>query len=101
MGVEFVPETASLLRCRVGIQHSTVEVRFQDLAIETDVFVGSRALPTVTNAFLDCAQVCFLPPMCVPWVVCMLQSKQSQPTATKAFLNYAQVHSAVGASSYF
>ena len=29
----------------------------QDLNIETDVYVGSRALPTVTNAFIDYAQV--------------------------------------------
>ncbi len=29
----------------------------QDLDIETDVYVGSRALPSVTNAFLDYAQV--------------------------------------------
>lgn len=41
----------------MGITHSTVEVRWENLAVETDVFVGSRALPTVTNAFLDYAQV--------------------------------------------
>lgn len=29
----------------------------QDLDIETDVYVGSRALPSVTNAFMDYAQV--------------------------------------------
>lgn len=46
-----------LLCPRVGITLSNVEVRWQDLDIETDVFVGSRALPSVTNAFLDYAQV--------------------------------------------
>jgi hypothetical protein len=41
---------------RVGIRLSQVEVRFEDLNIETDVFVGSRALPSVTNEFLNYAQ---------------------------------------------
>lgn len=43
--------------CRVGIHASHVEVRFQDLNVETDVFVGSRALPSVSNAFLNYLQV--------------------------------------------
>ena len=42
---------------RVGIQLSQVELRFEDLNIETDVYVGSRALPSVTNAFLNYLQV--------------------------------------------
>ncbi len=42
--------------CRVGIELSTVEVRFQDLEIETSVFVGSRALPSVTNRLRDYIQ---------------------------------------------
>lgn len=42
--------------CRVGIELCSVEVRFEDLDIETSVFVGSRALPSVTNRFLDYAQ---------------------------------------------
>lgn len=46
-----------LLFCRVGIHSSQVEVRFQDLNVETDVFVGSRALPSVSNAFLNYLQV--------------------------------------------
>ena len=45
-----------MLPCRVGIKLSQVEVRFEDLNIETDVFVGSRALPSVTNEFLNYAQ---------------------------------------------
>ncbi len=42
--------------CRVGIELSSVEVRFEDLDIETSVFLGSRALPSVTNRFIDYAQ---------------------------------------------
>lgn len=41
---------------RVGIELSSVEVRFEDLDIETSVFLGSRALPSVTNRFIDYAQ---------------------------------------------
>ena len=28
--------------CRVGVQAPTVEVRFQDLTVEAEVFVGNR-----------------------------------------------------------
>ncbi|KAK9829075.1 hypothetical protein WJX72_003763 [[Myrmecia] bisecta] len=38
---------------RVGIKHRTVEVRFQNLSIEAGVYIGSRALPTVTNSYLN------------------------------------------------
>lgn len=47
---------------RVGIELSTVEVRFEELEIETSVFVGSRALPSVTNRFRDYAQAHPHPP---------------------------------------
>jgi len=50
-------EQADVLWCRVGIHLSHVEVRFQDLNIETDVLVGSRGLPSVSNAFLNYVQV--------------------------------------------
>jgi ABC-type multidrug transport system ATPase subunit len=36
---------------RVGIQLSTVEVRFQNLSIAAEVYVGDRALPTVSNSY--------------------------------------------------
>ncbi|KAE8705164.1 Pleiotropic drug resistance protein 12 [Hibiscus syriacus] len=38
---------------KVGIQLPTVEVRFQNLTIEADCFIGSRALPTLPNAALN------------------------------------------------
>ncbi|CAM6058811.1 unnamed protein product [Sphagnum tenellum] len=34
---------------RVGIQQPTVEVRFQNLFVNAEVYVGSRALPTLIN----------------------------------------------------
>jgi hypothetical protein len=33
----------------VGIQQPTVEVRFQNLFINAEVYVGNRALPTLLN----------------------------------------------------
>ncbi|CAM0943176.1 unnamed protein product [Alopecurus aequalis] len=35
---------------RVGIELPAIEVRYEDLSIEVDAFVGSRALPTLWNA---------------------------------------------------
>jgi hypothetical protein len=34
-----------------------VEVRIQGLNIETTVYVGSRALPTITNAYRNVIEV--------------------------------------------
>lgn len=34
---------------RVGIQLPTIEVRFEQLRVEADCYVGSRALPTLLN----------------------------------------------------
>jgi hypothetical protein len=33
----------------VGLQQPSVEVRFEDLSVNADVYVGSRALPSLTN----------------------------------------------------
>ncbi|XP_023526225.1 pleiotropic drug resistance protein 1-like isoform X1 [Cucurbita pepo subsp. pepo] len=38
---------------RVGIEFPTIEVRFEQLNVEADVHVGSRALPTVVNFTLN------------------------------------------------
>lgn len=35
--------------CRVGISLPNVEVRFNDLSVNADIHVGSRALPTLLN----------------------------------------------------
>jgi len=41
---------------RVGIRLPTVEVRFQNLTVEADSYVGSRALPTLPNVALNIAE---------------------------------------------
>ncbi|KAG6581908.1 Pleiotropic drug resistance protein 1, partial [Cucurbita argyrosperma subsp. sororia] len=38
---------------KVGIEFPTIEVRFEQLNVEADVHVGSRALPTVVNFTLN------------------------------------------------
>ncbi|XP_031499770.1 pleiotropic drug resistance protein 2-like isoform X2 [Nymphaea colorata] len=38
---------------RVGIDLPKIEVRFEDLAVEADAYVGSRALPTLLNATIN------------------------------------------------
>ncbi|RQO87901.1 hypothetical protein POPTR_003G057250v4 [Populus trichocarpa] len=38
---------------RVGIEIPTVEVRFEHLNVETEVYLGSRALPTIFNSFAN------------------------------------------------
>ena len=43
---------------RVGIQLPTIEVRYENLTIDADCFVGGRALPTLKNAMLNFLEVC-------------------------------------------
>jgi hypothetical protein len=45
------------LRCRVGIDMPTIEVRFQNLEAEAEVRVGSSALPTVLNSIVNAVEV--------------------------------------------
>lgn len=42
---------------RVGIELPKIEVRFQHLNVEADVYVGSRALPTLPNFSLTLIEV--------------------------------------------
>lgn len=46
-----------MVGCRVGIELPTIEVRYEQLSIQAEVFVGSRALPTLTNAATNVLQV--------------------------------------------
>uniref|UniRef100_A0A5B7C9H5 Putative ABC transporter n=1 Tax=Davidia involucrata TaxID=16924 RepID=A0A5B7C9H5_DAVIN len=45
--------------CRVGIEIPKIEVRFEHLSVEGDVYVGSRALPTLFNATLNTIEVLY------------------------------------------
>uniref|UniRef100_A0A803Q6Z7 Uncharacterized protein n=1 Tax=Cannabis sativa TaxID=3483 RepID=A0A803Q6Z7_CANSA len=42
-----------IIWCRVGIEIPKVEVRFENLSIEGDAYVGTRALPTLLNSSLN------------------------------------------------
>lgn len=42
---------------RVGIEIPKVEVRFQNLSIEGDAYVGTRALPTLLNSSMNMIEV--------------------------------------------
>ena len=54
-----------LVECRVGIEIPKIEVRFQNLSIEGDAYVGTRALPTLWNSTLNTLEVisCSVPPV--------------------------------------
>lgn len=39
--------------CRVGIDNPTIEVRFENLNIEAEAYVGNRGIPTFTNFFTN------------------------------------------------
>jgi hypothetical protein len=43
--------------CRVGIHLPTLEVRYENLTIDANCFVGDRALPTLKNATLNFVEV--------------------------------------------
>ncbi len=47
--------------CRVGIEMSRVEVRFEGLRVDADVFVGGRAMPTVLNSVRNFVEVLHYP----------------------------------------
>jgi len=53
--VECVSLDAEL--CRVGLEFPKIEVRFQNLKVETYVHVGSRALPTIPNFICNMTEV--------------------------------------------
>lgn len=42
---------------RVGIELPTIEVRYENLTIEADCYVGDRALPTLWNSTRNILEV--------------------------------------------
>lgn len=44
---------------RVGIEIPKIEVRFENLWIEGDAYVGTRALPTLLNSTINTIEVLF------------------------------------------
>lgn len=45
------------LACRVGIELPQIEVRYEHLSVEADVYVGARALPTLLNSAINVVEV--------------------------------------------
>ncbi|CAJ2674952.1 unnamed protein product [Trifolium pratense] len=43
---------------RVGLELPTIEVRFKDINVEAQVYVGSRALPSLLNFFVNVIEGC-------------------------------------------
>lgn len=44
---------------RVGIDIPKIEIRYENISIEGDAFVGSRALPTLLNYTINSIEVVF------------------------------------------
>jgi hypothetical protein len=51
-------ESDCKLTCRVGIDSPTIEVRFENLNIDAEAYVGNRGVPTMTNFFSNKVMVC-------------------------------------------
>lgn len=45
------------IQYRVGIEIPKIEVRYENLSVEGDVYVGSRALPTLLNVTINTLEV--------------------------------------------
>lgn len=43
----------------MGIEVPKIEIRFEQLSVEGDAFVGSRALPTLLNSTINSIEVFF------------------------------------------
>jgi hypothetical protein len=45
--------------CRVGIELPTIEVRYENLNVEAEAYVGSRGLPTILNTYANVLEVLY------------------------------------------
>jgi len=43
---------------RVGIELPKIEVRYDNLNVEAEAYVGSRGLPTIFNTYANVLEVC-------------------------------------------
>lgn len=55
---------------RVGLEFPKIEVRFQNLTVETYVHVGSRALPTIPNFICNMTEVLTFSYLSFPNFIC-------------------------------
>uniref|UniRef100_A0A804HPU2 Uncharacterized protein n=2 Tax=Musa acuminata subsp. malaccensis TaxID=214687 RepID=A0A804HPU2_MUSAM len=44
-------------RARLSVELPKIEVRFEDVSVETEVYVRRRVLPTLSNTIINTAQV--------------------------------------------
>ncbi len=51
---------------RVGIQLPTIEVRYENVCVEAECYVGDRALPTLVNAARNALEVTHPIPLSLP-----------------------------------
>ena len=61
---------------RVGLETPKIEVQFDNLSVEGEVHIGSRALPTLLNSTLNAIEVKFLT---IHWMfknVCHIAERQ-------------------------
>lgn len=59
-GLNNILNISKMILYRVSIDLPKVEVRYENLTVDADVQVGTRALPTLTNTMLSIAEVSFL-----------------------------------------
>ena len=45
----------------MGIELPKIEVRYQNLNVEAEAYVGSRGLPTIFNTYANVLEVCSTP----------------------------------------
>jgi hypothetical protein len=43
--------------CSAGVENPKIEVRFQNLSIDAEAYVGKRGIPTVANFFTNKMEV--------------------------------------------
>lgn len=80
---------------RLGVEAHKVEVRFERLAVEADVRVGSRAVPTLLNSAVNAAQVITTDPAVVV-VVFHLRTPPPQPRCTSSSCSVRRIDSFLG-----
>lgn len=62
------------IRCRVGIELPQIEVRYEHLSVEAEVYVGARALPTLLNSAINVVEVSYIHAAMHP-ACCSISSK--------------------------
>ena len=74
-------ESDCKLTCRVGIDNPTIEVRFENLNIDAEAYVGNRGVPTMTNFFSNKVMVC----MCISSAAAGTSMLLRQPRRRNSF----------------